>query len=294
MTILVIALITLVVGLIITIVFVTSNGGSGGRSDSVQARYIARVEEVGDPSELTHVVIACDKSRYLDYWPEVYEAWKTRMGLEPTLVYVDEDPPPPTIPHARNVRWFPVVPGVPKVFTAQCIRLLYPGHGQLPESETAAKRVIISDMDILPMDRNWFHDMALRTPKEMVTNYRPDALRDLGEIPMCYVAARPEVWRDLFPIEETMAIKIKVWYERKSRSEIDEWCTDQRLLYEALRENHPNLEFDHAYPQLRRLDKTNVCSTNIDHESTQELSDAHLPPKSDCPDTIRRLSKISC
>ncbi len=179
--------------------------------------------------KLSCALVACNENpHYLQYWPIVKRAWWEIVGIPCVMIYVGE-----TVPDAYKndpaVIHFPPIPEWPTATQAQVIRLLFPG---LLQCEGA---IIISDMDMIPMQRDFF----VKGFEQFYSNQFV-SLRGIDELEqqvyMCYVGATPQTWRDLFGIQSTEAIRIKLT-EFAKQIQVDGtrggqgWCTDQMILY---------------------------------------------------------------
>jgi hypothetical protein len=127
---------------------------------------------------------------------------------------------------------FPAPPGVSSAFVSQVLRLLYPalisGDGY----------VLITDIDMIPLSGRFFSDVISRAPHNSFVCFR-DALSRSEEIPICFNAGSPAVWRDIFQVfsPEDCRSKLKSVFASVSYSGRHSgrgWSTDQRLLYAEL------------------------------------------------------------
>lgn len=186
---------------------------------------------------LTHVLVSCDLNpAYLGFWPLVERAWSEIVGLEPVLVLIAQPQDVPQELESDRVIPFAPVPDVHTAFQAQCIRLLYPAV--LP----ADGAVLISDIDLLPVDPAYFHAPVASLDERSFVIYR-DALMPRGEVSMAYDAARPETWGEIFDVRsvEDVRERLAQWgaafpYEGVRGG--GGWYTDQRLLHRALLDWH--------------------------------------------------------
>lgn len=183
---------------------------------------------------LTHALVSSDlNQRYLDVWPLANRAWREVAGLEPVLVLVaDEANVPSELRRDPSVRVFPPVEGVHTAFQAQCIRLLYPALLD------GAGGVVVADIDMVPLNKGYFHRPAGRVAEGDFVAYRDLMLSD-REVPICYNAAVPRTWLDVFGIATPgdAAAKLAAWAENLAYDGVPGgpgWATDQRTLYEAL------------------------------------------------------------
>jgi hypothetical protein len=214
------------------------------------------------PLRLTHALVACDlNAGYVESWPLIRRAWLEIGGVEPVLVLMaDEADAPPELVADEHVVLFPPVAGVHTAFQAQCIRLLYPAlldpHGC----------VLISDMELVPLEPRYFHAPIATLDDRFFVAYR-DILLPRGEVAMAYNAARPATWADVFAIgdEDDVRERLSRWaaatpYEGRRGG--SGWDTDQVVLYRTLLpwgERTGRLWLlDDEYTGFRRLDRADV------------------------------------
>lgn len=183
---------------------------------------------------LSHVLVSSDlNQRYLDVWPLARRAWREIAGLEPILVLVaPESDVPSELRSDPDVRVFPPVNGVHTAFQAQCIRLLYPA------TLDGTGGVIVADIDMVPLNPGYFHRPADHVCETDFVAYR-DLMLPGGEIPICYNAADPATWQELFGVATTgeAARRLTEWARDVTYDGIPGgrgWATDQKTLYEAL------------------------------------------------------------
>jgi hypothetical protein len=226
------------------------------------------------PLRLTRALLACDLNpRYLESWGIAARAWEVIVGVEPVLVLVaDERGVPSELLADDRVRLFPPVDGLHTAFQAQCVRLLYPA---LLEGNGA---VLISDVDLLPLDPDFFH-----RPLRLLDERQFVVLRDAGlgrsMLPMAYNAARPEVWRELFGASSLDDVRARLaeWRGGLAYDGVrggEGWYTDQRVLHAsamAWGERTGRLWIlEDAYTGFRRLDRDAVES-GIDPRVRRDL-----------------------
>lgn len=174
---------------------------------------------------LTRVILATDANEnYIQFWPVVAKAWQEIVGIRPTLaliasndINVDES--------LGDVIRFAPIKNVPTALYAQCIRLLLPAI--FPDDVC-----IISDMDMIPLQKNYFTDPIKDIPHDHIAVYRSKTLLRYKQYPMCYVAAKGCLFADIFNINDKNQIPeiIQQWSKTFSSA----WDTDQKLLYEHI------------------------------------------------------------
>ena len=96
----------------------------------------------------TVILSSNDNPNYIQFWPIVSEAWSL-MGVEPILIYTGEE----EYKLKGNVINYSIK-NINPSFVAQNIRILYP-------SLLSNRTCLVSDMDILPLSRNYFVDSVL-------------------------------------------------------------------------------------------------------------------------------------
>jgi hypothetical protein len=159
--------------------------------------------------------------------------WSEVGGVRPHLVLIaPEGDVPAALAADPNVHVFDPVPGLHTAFQAQCIRLLYPAL-----LDTAGA-VLTSDVDMVPLNRGYFHEPVMRMDARHFLAYR-DVLLPSGEIPICYNAALPAVWADVFDVRSLRDVRSKLseWagniaYDGSHGGH--GWHTDQLILYRTL------------------------------------------------------------
>jgi hypothetical protein len=204
------------------------------RRDPLTADVVPRPIGVrrGAPAlEVTHMLTASDLNRrYLDCWPLARRAWREIAGIEPVLVLVAHaDEVPADLRDDPDVRVFEPLEGLHTAFQAQCVRLLYPA---LLDVEGG---VITSDVDMVPLNRGYFHSSPARIPRDHFLAYR-NALLWWDQIPICYNAALPTTWSELFGIAslDEMRARLREWGDDLNYDGVrggHGWDTDQIVLY---------------------------------------------------------------
>jgi hypothetical protein len=175
---------------------------------------------------IDRVILATDSNpAYIEFWPIVAKAWRERIGIKPTLalianndVQVDET--------LGDVIRFEPIPGIPTSLQAQAIRLLLPAY--FPDD-----CCIISDIDMIPLSRDYFVNSVTDLPDDAFIVYRDRAYGENdARYPMCYVAAKGSVFKDIFNVDSINDISsiIKVWHSLGLG-----WSTDELVLHMYLR-----------------------------------------------------------
>jgi hypothetical protein len=237
--------------------------------------------------ELERVIIAADLNpRYMDCWPLAKRAWLEIAELEPILVLVST---PAAVPECMRddtrVHVFEPVEGVHTTFQAQAIRLLFPalldGGG-----------VVTADADMFPLNRRYLRRGASAASAAQFVAYR-NVLLAIGQIPICYNAARPETWAELFAVDDLDDVRLRLeeWaagHPYSGERGGEGWSLDQTILFRSLvdwgRRTGRAWILDDDFTRFRRLDRLSIGSrSSLRAYQTLAVgrgwySDYHAPP----------------
>jgi len=243
----------------------------------------------------TRALVACDLNpKYLDFWPVVKKAWNEIIEIPVTLILVADELPE----HLKNddsIILFKPLPNMYTAFQAQCIRNLYPA---LLEKECGS--IIISDMDMIPLDKTYFMKSMKETNFHIYRGIHPN----IQQIWMCYCAATPLIWSQIFSCKtksDVNEILIK-WYKDSNydNQRGSGWCTDQIQLYQhvlnanQLKQIELQIETDQD-TKFRHLDRiiphewinwNETLQTQLNHNV---FTDFHMPEYQKYKDIIHRI-----
>lgn len=219
--------------------------------------------------KITRVILATDTNPdYIQFWPTVAKAWEKIIGIRPTLaliapleIEIDET--------VGDVIRFEPIEGIPTSLQAQVIRLLLPAYFE-------TEGCLISDIDMLPLSREYFINSVLNYPDDSFIVYRNNAYHSHEQkYPMCYVAAQGHTFKEVFKIHDVSDIQeiIKRW-----NNENLGWNTDELILYQCLNQwadfKTRCITLDHGVQ--RRIDRSN-WTYNDELLRQHYYIDAHCP-----------------
>jgi hypothetical protein len=247
--------------------------------------------------KLGFALVACNENtHYLDFWPSVKEAWERVVGIPCLMIYVGETLPE-SLQGENNVCHFKPIPGWPTATQAQVIRLLYPAVYK----DIFHDAIILSDMDIIPLQKKWFVENLERFNTNQFVSLRGIAEQE-KQVYMCYVAATPATFSDLFDVSTLEDVREKM-IEWSNESPADGrhggqgWCTDQIKLYQHITHwkwNQPErIGLVPWTSHFARLDRSKPTEW---FEMTNELRiklkesayiDFHMPPVYMCRQQIK-------
>ncbi len=170
---------------------------------------------------------------YLEFIPLFINTWnKLYPNVDVKIILIANKIPEEYIKYQENIILFEPLEGVSTAFISQYIRLLYPSILKYENG------VMITDMDIIPMNRSYYTNNI-----ESFTNdkfiYLRDVLFEHKELAMCYNVATPLIWSDIFNIKTLEDIKYRLNEKFKSIKYVDGhgnsgWSVDQQDLYNCV------------------------------------------------------------
>jgi len=163
---------------------------------------------------------------YSDFIPSFITAWKKLLPeADVIIVLIADTIPDELIQYKDHIRLFTPIPGIHTAFQAQCIRILY------PREITRNEGVLISDMDILPLNRSYYVDPIQAISSDHFITYR-DVCLPWKEIAICYNVALPSVWKDIIGYEsiESALIQMHMNTGYTGIHGGTGWSTDQKIL----------------------------------------------------------------
>ena len=167
---------------------------------------------------------------YCDFIPLFISMWnKLLPEADVIIILIANDIPPKYLKYSNNIILFQPIEGLKTEFISQYIRTLYPSILKYSGG------ILITDMDIFPMNRAYYVDNIAYIPDSKFIYYR-DALLDDKEIAICYNIATPATWGEVSNISclEDISNRLLERYSQISYDGIHGgcgWATDQLDLY---------------------------------------------------------------
>jgi hypothetical protein len=190
------------------------------------------------------------------------------------IILVADEIPPQFMEYKSNIILFKPIENVLTSFTAQFIRLLYPSILNYKNG------ILITDMDMLPMNRSYYTKNVEPFDNSKFIYYRGDVCFEYKQLAMCYNIATNEVWRDVFKINNIEDISNYILSVSNSTT-IKEghgnlgWSTDQLVLYEKI------MEWNAKTGNLVCLDESKTGYRRLCRDSYYEINniagnDSHI------------------
>jgi len=169
------------------------------------------------------IVSTNDNPMYIDFWPVVAKAWN-KMGIKPTLALVGDENVKVDESLGDVIRIKPIE-GVSTAVLAQTIRLLLPIYF---EDEVS----IISDIDMLPINKAYYVDSVKDYSDDSFIVYRPNPYPNQKLISMCYNVAKGSTFKEVFGVYaiEDIPKTIKKWATELKNNHM----TDEIILYHKI------------------------------------------------------------
>jgi hypothetical protein len=141
------------------------------------------------------IVSSNDEPMYLDFWEIVRDLWIKKIGIKPILVKIDNvdeviDGGDFIIHKIKKVE------GVNTGFQSQIARLYVTKSYQ-------DKVCLISDIDMLPLSKNYFVDNIKSYEDESMIIFSSDAYGGIGRYPMCYNAAKGSLFDEILNLDSS-------------------------------------------------------------------------------------------
>jgi len=169
---------------------------------------------------------------YIDFIPMFIKSWnKLYPEVDVKVILINDSVPEKFEEYKDNIICFPALEGISTAFISQYIRLLYPAL--LTEYENG---IVISDIDIIPMNKHYFTKNIEDLDTNRFISYRNFLAGN--QIAMCYNVATASTWSEVFSINsiEDIVNNIKTTYSKISynASKLKGWFTDQQYLYSSV------------------------------------------------------------
>jgi hypothetical protein len=240
---------------------------------------------------------------YADFIPSFIKHWKHLVpSADVKIIFIDEKIPDEYIQYKENIILFKPEGEQLKMntaFIAQFIRLLYPAL--LPYTGG----VLITDMDMLPMNGSYYIDNITNIPDNKFV-YLRNVLFEYKEIAMCYNVACPPVWSDIFKIKtiEDICTQMQEIYkniEYDGNHGGSGWTTDQKEFFKRVmnwNQKTKNFVFlNDNKTGFLRLDRGRfaIDQNLIRVIKSKQISDYHaLRPYSEYKEMNDIITKIVC
>ena len=214
---------------------------------------------------------------YLGFVPIFIKTWnKLYPDVDVKIILIAKDIPKELLLYKNNIILFEPIENVLTSFTSQFIRLLYPCILNYKNG------VLITDMDMLPMNKTYYTENIIEYDNNKFIYYRDSIAFNFKQIAMCYNIATPEIWKDIFKINSLDDI-VNYIKDVSDKTIIKEghgntgWCTDQITLYNKVSEwkkkTNNFIQLDEKKTGFRRLERNafNISDVNKSKDITNGI-----------------------
>lgn len=220
---------------------------------------------------LDYVLIGSDTNPYyFDFWPTVSKVWSQVFKVKPVLGLVCDEDSEIYEDQFGLIKKFKKVEGVDIGLQSQIVRFYL--------ANFLEGNCLISDIDMLPLSKNYFEGTCSRLNSENIVIHssdNPECLRK-NMYPMCYVAAKSQVFKNVFDLNLSWEEFCNLLHNRN-----ETWYTDQKYLFEKVNQyNEINknvifLKRGWNGPADRRIDRINWIY-NPERVNSGFYIDSHL------------------
>lgn len=211
---------------------------------------------------------------YLDFVPIFIKTWnKLYPDVDVKIILIAKTIPESFKIYKDNIILFEPLENVLTSFTSQFIRNLYPCILDYKNG------VMITDMDMLPMNSTYYTKNILEFDNNKFINYRGNLLFKKKQLFMCYNVATPKIWKDIFKINSTDDI-VNIIKDVSNNNTIKKghgntgWSIDQITLYRKVmdwnKKTNNLICLKDNQTKFKRLDrnKFNISNVNIRNNVT--------------------------
>ena len=141
---------------------------------------------------------------YIDFIPLFIKTWnKLYPSVDIKIILIHSEIPENIKKYEKNIILFKPLPNVSTSFISQYIRLLYPA---LLNYENG---IMLTDIDILPMNRTYFTKNIKHIPNNKFICMRSGLLSE-KQISICYCVSNNKTWGNIFQIKTLEDIKTRL------------------------------------------------------------------------------------
>jgi hypothetical protein len=167
---------------------------------------------------------------YLDFIPIFIKTWKKLYPLVDIKIILISNKIPENLNEYQDyIILFEPIEKISTAFISQYIRLLYPAILNYENG------VMITDMDMLPMNRTYYSkNIEAFTDDKFI--YLRNVLLESNQIAMCYNVSTPNIWSEIFNIKTIEDVKNRLIERFNNIKYIDGhgnfgWSIDQLDFY---------------------------------------------------------------
>jgi hypothetical protein len=169
------------------------------------------------------VVGSDDNPLYLDFWPLVSKVWKNNIGVTPVLGLISNEDSDITETEYGLIKKFKKIDAISSSLQSQIVRLFL--------TKILNGYSLISDIDMLPLSKDYFLKNAERINNNNIIVYSSDNPECIQNemYPMCYILAHTNTYSKIFDLNLSWEDFCYFLNDKKQG-----WYTDQKYIYEKI------------------------------------------------------------
>ena len=207
---------------------------------------------------------------YYKFIPSQIKFW-SHFGIKFIALFIGEEVPHDISQYSDNIILWNKNLDLKTAYVGQHLRMYYPSLLNLPDDEL----VMITDMDMLPVNIDYFTRGLDKFNIQDFIHYRNISY---NQVFMCYNAAHPTVWSNIFNIKSENDIVESLYqgYNSNYQGLLNNlWYSDQSLLFNKLTK-YPNLKMLGRNPRRLEYDSYEFHLRKNTEIFFQDFDDAHF------------------
>lgn len=227
--------------------------------------------------------------KYMSFIPIFIKTWnKLYRGVDVKIILIAQKIPEKFFEFEKNIILFPPFENLSTGFQSQYIRLLYPSLLQQYKNG-----VLITDIDMLPMNRSYFTKPIEGIPNTKFIHMRGALLEKKQQVCICYNIATPSVWASVTQVTSMDDIFNCFQSFSQGRQQVN-WFRDQQDLFQFLTVWNAKtgnwVKLTDTFCKFKRLNRKHFDIRNFSTRkaiTNHEFSDYH------CLRPMTKYSKIN-
>jgi hypothetical protein len=227
--------------------------------------------------KISHCIVASDlNSMYLDFFELVNEYWK-KINIKCILILIHNEIPSHLFNFKDQILLFSPLPNIPTAFQAQCIRILIQSVLQSFFPKEVFEGIILSDMDLIPLQYNYYHKTSEKFNENNFIVYR-NVIEKENQYPICFCLATIKIWNEIFNISSIEDIQntLQTWFSTLPKDDYKissaysvGWAMDQIKLFEYVNKWNDKrkglIKLKDEETSFCRLDRNNIMKLDYNY-----------------------------
>lgn len=204
---------------------------------------------------------------YIGFVPIFIKSWnKLYPNVDVKIILIAKEIPENLLSYESNIILFEPIENTLTSFTSQFIRLLYPCILDYKNG------VMITDIDMLPMNRTYYSENIKSYDDNKFIYYRENICLNINQLAMCYNVAIPKTWKNIFEVNSLEDIKNIIKYVSDNNIIKDGhgnvgWSIDQRILFNKVmswnQKTNNFIRLKEKETKFKRLDRNSFNLSNV-------------------------------